>query len=99
MAELVPFVLVLVLGAFIWRNTTGGMRLALSIGAVVVSGATATLISGEYVASWIYLLFDVSEAAIGLAIGVTIAHRVLRPWGIGIACRTHRSHNAGALSV
>jgi hypothetical protein len=33
---------------------------------VIVSGATATIASGEYHQSWIYLLLDFGEAAFGL---------------------------------
>jgi uncharacterized membrane-anchored protein YhcB (DUF1043 family) len=76
MDELVPIILGIILGALIWRSTTGRTRIALSIGAVLVSGAAATVLSGEYLESWIYLLLDFGEAAIGLAIGMLIARRV-----------------------
>ncbi|HYB09446.1 MAG TPA: hypothetical protein VEJ16_07230 [Alphaproteobacteria bacterium] len=76
MDEIVPFVLGAVLGALIWTFTSGRMRLALSVGAVLVSGFAATMLSGEYLESWVYLLLDFGEAAIGLAIGMFIARRV-----------------------
>jgi hypothetical protein len=77
MDELVPVILGVVLGAIIWRSTTGQIRLALGICAVVVSGASATVLSGEYLDSWIYILLDLGEAALGLALGSAIAHRLL----------------------
>ena len=77
MDELVPVILGAVLGAAIWRSTTGWTRLALSALAVLVAGAFATVTSGEYQASWIYLLLDFGEAALGLAIGFFIAYRLL----------------------
>lgn len=76
MDELVPIILGIILGALIWRSTTGRTRIALSIGAVLVSGAAATVLSGEYRESWVYLLLDFGEAAFGLAIGMLIARRV-----------------------
>jgi len=76
MDELVPIILGIIFGALIWRGTTGRIRIALSICAVLISGAAATVLSGEYQESWIYLLLDFGEAAIGLAIGMLIARRV-----------------------
>jgi uncharacterized membrane protein YfcA len=74
--ELVPFVLGVVLGALIWVATTGRIRYALSASAVVASGLAATVLSAEYQQSWVYLLLDLGEAAIGLAIGTLIGSRV-----------------------
>jgi hypothetical protein len=89
MDELVPVILGAALGALIWRGTGGRMRLALSILAVLVSGAAATVLSGEYVESWIYLLLDLGEAAFGLAIGFVIAHK-LRPSRQAIATSSQK---------
>jgi hypothetical protein len=74
MDEVVPVVLGALLGAIIWRRTTGKIRLALSICAVGLSGASATLLSGEYLHSWAYILVDVSLATLGVAIGFATAH-------------------------
>jgi hypothetical protein len=76
MDEVVPVVLGAVLGAMIWPGTKGRFRLALSICAVVLSGASATLLSAEYLQNWVYILVDVSLAALGLAIGFATAHRL-----------------------
>lgn len=70
MDELVPVMLAAVLGALIWATTAGRTRLALSVCAVLVSGLAATVLSGEYHQSWIYLLLDLAEAAIGLVVGM-----------------------------
>jgi hypothetical protein len=77
MDELVPVILGFVLGAIIWRCTTGKIRLALSVLAVFASGVFATVTSGEYLSSWIYVLLDLGEAALGLAAGFAVAHRLL----------------------
>ena len=82
MDEIVPCILGAVLGAMIWLNARGVARFALSILAVIVSAAVATIASGEYLGSWIYLLLDLGEAAFGLAIGYVVAARLLSPRAI-----------------
>jgi hypothetical protein len=77
MDELVPVILGIILGALIGRSTTGLARIVLSVVAVLVSGAAATILSGEYVESWVYLLLDLGEAALGLALGFVIVHRLI----------------------
>ncbi|HUB11878.1 MAG TPA: hypothetical protein VMB34_07975 [Acetobacteraceae bacterium] len=79
MDELVPVILGAILGAVIWPTTMGRLRFALSVVAVIVSGATATISSGEYHESWIYLLLDFGQAALGLVIGYVVAGRLLTP--------------------
>ncbi|HME25229.1 MAG TPA: hypothetical protein VKI44_28530 [Acetobacteraceae bacterium] len=74
MDEVVPVIFAVFLGALIWRSTTGRTRWALSLLAVAVSGLTATVISGEWRDSWLYLLLDLGEAAGGLALGIALAH-------------------------
>lgn len=49
----------------------------LSILAVFACGIFATVTSGEFVDSWIYLLLDLGEAALGLAAGFAVAHWLL----------------------
>src|SRR5208283_3250189 len=79
MDELVPVLLGAILGAVIWLSTSGKLRFVLSVVAVIFSGATATVASGEYHESWIYLLLDFGEAALGLVIGYVVAARLLTP--------------------
>jgi len=76
MGELVPLILGAVFGAIIWLTTTGRLRFVVSVAAVIVSGVAATVASGEYHESWIYLLLDFGEAAFGLVIGYLVASRV-----------------------
>ena len=77
MDEIVPVILGVVLGAVIWRGTRGATRTVLSVLAVFASGIFATVLSGEYHDSWLYLLLDLGEAALGLAVGFAIAHWLL----------------------
>lgn len=83
MDEIVPIVLAFVLGLVIWRTTSGRTRLILSCCAVALAGLTATVLSGEFRESWVFLLLDLGEAAFGLAIGFLAAHRLLRPGATG----------------
>ena len=77
MNEVVPFVLGAVLGAVIWLSAKGAVRFALSILAVIVTAAFATVASGEYLESWGFFLLDLGEAAFGLAVGYVVAARLL----------------------
>jgi hypothetical protein len=73
MDELVPVILGGVLGVVIWLTTGGKIRFLSSLFAVLVSGTIVTVASGEYHESWIYLLLDFGEAALGLAVGYVVA--------------------------
>ncbi|MGH7049718.1 MAG: hypothetical protein ACREFJ_05060 [Acetobacteraceae bacterium] len=79
MDELVPVLLGIIFGAGAWLTSTGKTRVVLSVVAVLISGAAATVASGEYLTSWIYLLLDFGEAAFGLAIGYAVAAWLLAP--------------------
>jgi hypothetical protein len=83
MDELVPVILGTILGVVIWLTTSRKSRFVGSALAVVASGFIATLASGEYLHSWIYLLLDIGEAALGLAVGFVVAARLLTPRGFG----------------
>lgn len=78
MDEVVPVVLGATLGFAIWHFGPGRTRILLSICAVAISGLAATVFSGEYTDSWIYLLLDLGEAALGLALGFVAAHWMTR---------------------
>jgi hypothetical protein len=75
MDEIVPIVLGALLGTLIWRRTSGRVRAALSVCAVTLSGVIATLLSGEYLHHWSYILLDIAQAALGLAMGFFVAQR------------------------
>ena len=73
MYELVPIILGALWGTVICLTTNGKTRFALSLVVVAVSGTVATVVSGEYLESWIYVLQDFSEAALGLIVGYLVA--------------------------
>lgn len=77
MNELVPVILGTLFGAIIWRRTRGQIRLAPSACTVVVSGASATVLSGEFLHSWIYVPIDLGDTMLGLALGLAMARRML----------------------
>lgn len=77
MDEIAPVVLAFALGIAIWRYTNGRICLMLSCCAVAISGLAATVLSGEFWESWIFLFLDLGEAAFGLAVGFLVAHRLL----------------------
>ena len=79
MDELVPVILGVIFGVVIWLFTAGTLRTVLSVLAVMVAGVTATIASGEYQESWVYLLLDFGEAALGLVVGYVVAARLLTP--------------------
>jgi hypothetical protein len=83
MDELVPVILGCVLGAVIWLTTAGKIRFVLSLLAVALSGTIATVASGEYHESFVYLLLDFGEAALGFVIGYVVAARLLTPHSDG----------------
>jgi hypothetical protein len=87
MDELIPVIIGAILGAVIWLTTSGTPRFVLSLLAVMVSGIIATVASGEYHESWIYLLLDFGEAALGLVVGYVVAARLLTPRSAGRAAR------------
>jgi hypothetical protein len=72
MDELIPVFIAAVFGALIWSSTTGRIRVLLLTATMFAIGVTATILSGEFAVSWLYLLQDIAEAAAGLACGVVI---------------------------
>jgi len=74
MEELVPLLLGAVFGAVIWRKTSGIVWIGASVVAVAASAITATLVSGEFRESWLFLLLDAGLGAFGLAVGFLLAH-------------------------
>jgi hypothetical protein len=77
MEELVPFILGAILGALMSFRRIGRARVTVCAAVVVSGGAVATVLSGEYQTSWVYLLLDCAEAALGLVAGLAIAARLL----------------------
>ena len=77
MDEVVPVILGAVFGTVLWRYTSGRTRIALGVFAVIVAAGAATILSGEYTESWLYLLIDLGEATFGLVAGILLAARLL----------------------
>jgi hypothetical protein len=76
MEELIPFILGALLGALFAARTTGRARSAAYAAAVALSGGVATVLSGEYQTSWVYLLLDCAESAFGLVVGLAIVEQL-----------------------
>lgn len=90
MGEIIPVVLGIILGSLVRRGAGGAMRAVLSLFAAAVCGLFATVIAGEYQISWLYLLPDLGEATLGLAIGFAVASRLPTRFA-----RTGPAHSAG----
>ena len=73
MIEFVSFTVATAAGMLIWRYTMRQTRLILSAATIIVLGPCATIASGEYAISWMFLVEDALQAAIGVAFGVAIA--------------------------
>ena len=82
MEEFFPVFLAAALGIGIWLYAPGRLGWILSVLAVAVSGLAATIFTGEFEESWLYLLQDLAEAACGLAVGFVIAYWLLPRLGI-----------------
>jgi uncharacterized membrane protein YbhN (UPF0104 family) len=69
---------------------TGGVApwWVLSCVAVAASGLAATTFTGEFDENWLYLLQDLAEAAVGLALGLAIVRWVLPRLGVTRAAAT-----------
>ena len=74
MEELVPLFFGIVVGAVIWRKTTGLARIGSGFLAVAIIAALATLSSGEFTESWAFLLLDAGLGALGVGIGSLLMH-------------------------
>jgi hypothetical protein len=77
MGELVPFAAAFALGAVICRTSRGILRSCLALCAIVVTGLAATVLSGEYHASWWFVLPDVAGSAVAVAAAAAITHYFL----------------------
>ncbi|HEX5622233.1 MAG TPA: hypothetical protein VFX51_27655 [Solirubrobacteraceae bacterium] len=75
MQELIPIVLGLALGAAL-GYVRPSMRLAIGAVLAVVLGVAATLVTGEFKASWSYVLFDIPLVGLCAVAGLLIGRRV-----------------------
>jgi len=74
--EFVPVILGFTLGVLIAVRASGRRQLMFIAAALVVSAVSATVLSNEYRGSWLYLLPDLIEAALGGAFGLVLVRRL-----------------------
>ena len=72
MEEIIPVAFGCILGFAVWHGTHGWLRSLLLLVAVFAAAFAATVLSGEYQSSWLYLLLDVSLAAMGIVVGIVL---------------------------
>jgi hypothetical protein len=75
MHELFPLTAGLLLGALLGL-VRPSLRPSVAVIGSILLGFTATLISGEFKASWEYLLFDIPLVAVCAFLGMQVARRV-----------------------
>ena len=81
MSELFPLAAGLLVGALLARSFTGRTLWALIALAAVAIGFCATLISGEWLSSWDFVLVDIPEALVTMLLGVTLVRWAARSPG------------------
>jgi hypothetical protein len=89
MEELLPFALGCILGFAVWRGTSGWLRSMLFVVAAFAAAFAATVLTGEYHTSWLYLLLDLSLAALGIIASILLV-RFLLPLLRGAVARPER---------
>jgi hypothetical protein len=72
MEELVPPAFGFLIGLLLWRSTAGRLHAALSAMGIAAAALAATVLSGEYLESWFYLLVDATTAALGFGAAVLV---------------------------
>ena len=88
MEEFFPVLLAAAFAIAISLYTGGAPWWVLGSVAVAASGLAATTATGEFEDSWLYLLQDLAEAAVGLALGLAIVGWVLPRLGLTRAAAT-----------
>jgi hypothetical protein len=73
--ELLPVASGLVLG-FILGLLRPSVRVPVGLVLIVALGVAATVVSGEYLISWSFLLIDIPLVAISAVAGLIVTHRL-----------------------
>jgi hypothetical protein len=73
MGELLPILFGLFAGCMLALLPSRSSRALSGAAAIVITGLAATLASGEYSISWVFLVADLGEAAAGFTAGVVAA--------------------------
>jgi hypothetical protein len=76
MEEIIAPTIAFLAGLWPWSSRFGTRPLAMVLGAAISVGAglIATILTGEYFASWLYLLADIGGGVVGV-VGATVAVR------------------------
>ena len=71
MEEIIAPTIAFLAGLWLWSSRFSTRPLSLGLGAAIaVGGLIATILTGEYLASWVYLLADIGSGAIGVAVAM-----------------------------
>jgi hypothetical protein len=73
--ELVPVMSGLVLGALLGLLRSS-LRVPIGVVLIIAFGVLATVVSGEYLISWSFLLIDIPLVAVSAAAGLFVTHRL-----------------------
>jgi hypothetical protein len=76
--ELLPIVSGLVIG-LILGLVRPSLRVPIGVALIIAFGVLATVVSGEYLISWSFLLIDIPLVAVSAAAGLFVSHRLR--WG------------------
>ncbi|HXM61277.1 MAG TPA: hypothetical protein VN950_10505 [Terriglobales bacterium] len=82
MDELIPVFIAFAFGSLIWHISCGIARIVFSATAIVLTALVATVLSGEFHGSWIYLLVDLAEASAGFAGAIAAQTFILQRRGV-----------------
>jgi hypothetical protein len=74
--ELLPVASGLVLGSILGLLRPS-LRLPVGVVLVIVLGVAATVVSGEYLISWSFLLIDIPLVAVAAVAGMYVMHRLV----------------------
>lgn len=74
--ELLPVASGLVLGSILGLLRSS-LRLPVGLVLIVVLGVAATVVSGEYLISWSFLLIDIPLVAVSAVAGLFVTHRLV----------------------
>lgn len=75
MEELLPVASGLVLGSILGLLRPS-VRVPVGLVLIVALGVAATVVSGEYLISWSFLLIDIPLVAVSAAAGLYVTHRL-----------------------
>jgi hypothetical protein len=75
--ELLPVASGLVIGSILGLLRPS-LRVPIGVVLILTFGALATMVSGEYLISWSFLLIDIPLVAISVGAGLIVTHRLRR---------------------